>query len=283
MKTQEKIESLKSNWYVWFFPVIALLVCAWLFMGYLKTRGPEIEIRFDDASSIQPEKTRVRFRGVSIGVVKNVKLTADGKDVVATVALQKDAAHFAVEGSRFWLVMPKVNFQGISGLETLVQGNYITLLPGPADGNPKYEFKGQLAPESTDSVEDTVAYYLETDVAGSVSVGDAVSFRGVSIGSVSKVSLSKTAQQVHVQINVMNKYTRLVRSNTVFWRKVGVQAKLGLFNSELKINSLDSLLRGGIDLFTPDQVGEVAKAQSRFELLAAPPKGYEKWNPKLEF
>jgi len=74
----------------------------------------------------------------------------------------------------------------------------------------------------------------------------------------------------------------LVRTNTAFWRKVGIQAKLGLFGSEVKVNSLDSIMRGGIELFTPDPPAPVAKANHKFTLLAAPPKDYEKWNPVLD-
>jgi paraquat-inducible protein B len=84
-----------------------------------------------------------------------------------------------------------------------------------------------------------------------------------------------------VQINIENKYGRLIRTNTVFWRKVAVQAKLGLFNSELKINSLDSILHGGIDFSTPEPVGPIAKARTRFGLEQAPPKDSSNWNPIL--
>jgi len=176
-----------------------------------------------------------------------------------------------------------VNFQGVSGLETLFEGTYIAVLPGPTEDDDQYDFKGQVGADSTDPLEDTTTYWLETSNAGSLSAGDAVTFRGLKVGSVTKVELSKDSRLISVQINLQNKYVKLVRTNTVFWRKVAVQAKLGLFNSELKIGSLDSILHGGIDLFTPDEAGPMAKAHAKFDLLELPPKGYEKWNPKLEF
>ncbi len=105
----------------------------------------------------------------------------------------------------------------------------------------------------------------------------------VLVGSVTKLILTKDSQTVLAQINIENKYVKLIRTNTVFWRKVGVQAKLGLLNASLKISSMDSLMKGGIDFFTPDNVGPIAKAQTKLPLVAAPPKDWEKWNPKLEF
>ena len=285
MKTQmnQKIESVKTGWYVWFFPAIALAFCGWLYMKYRNERGPTIRISFEDASSLQAEKTRVRFRGVTIGTIKNLEVADDNKDVIATVLLTRDAERFAVEGTKFWIVSPKVNFQGVSGLETIFAGTYIAAHPGKPDGQFKDEFKGQMTSEVNEPLESTTTYFLETSNAESITTGDSVTFRGIPVGAVTKVTLSKTAQQALIQINIQNRYVKLVRTNTVFWRKVGVQAKLGLFNSEIKMNSLDAVLHGGIDFFTPDAVGEIAKAQSHFAFNQTPPKDYQKWNPKLEF
>lgn len=103
------------------------------------------------------------------------------------------------------------------------------------------------------------------------------------MGTVSLVNLSKDSRTVIVQINIQRKYTKLIRTNSVFWRKVGVQANVGFFSAEVKINSLESLMRGGIDVWTPEKPGAIAEGQSKFSLSASPPKGWEKWNPKLEF
>jgi len=74
----------------------------------------------------------------------------------------------------------------------------------------------------------------------------------------------------------------LIRTNSVFWRKAGIKADLGLFNSEIKVNSFDSIMHGGIEFFTPNNPGAVAKAQSRYPLHGEAPKDSGKWNPQLE-
>lgn len=280
--THQRFKSIYSGWALWFFPVIAVVICAWLFFDYYQKRGPVITIKFDDASGLQAEKTRVRYRGVTIGIVKTVKLSDDAKDVIATINLQKEAELFAVEGSKFWVVVPKVTFQGVTGLDTLFEGTYIDALPGLPENPDQRDFKASVNSESTNSLENTTAYFLETSNAESVSAGDAVTFRGIAVGSVTKVTLSKNSQVVVVQLNMHNKYIKLIRTHTVFWRKIGIQAKLGLFGSEVKINSMDSIMRGGVEFFNPDDAGEIAKAGSRYNLSSAPPKDYEKWNPKLE-
>lgn len=279
---QKRIRTLKSSWYVWVFPLFAILITGWLFMDYFRQQGSEIKISFEDGTSLQADKTRLRFRGVTIGVVKAVSISEDGKDVLATVALQNDAQHFAVEGSKFWVVSPKVNLQGITGLETILDGTYIAAQPGPQGSSVKRDFNGKLERDNSSSLEGTVAYYLEARNVESVGPGDLVTFRGLAVGSVTKVNLSKTAQTAIIQINVQNKFVRLIRTNTVFWRKVAVQADMGLFSgAKIKINSLETMLRGGIDFFTPDNPGEIANADSHFTLSPAAPKDYEKWNPQL--
>lgn len=273
--------TILSNWYLWLFPVIAGFICVYLAKNYYDQRGPTLRILFDDGNSLQAGKTRVRYRGVTVGTVEEVNLTEDGKDVAAIVSLQKQYENFAVVGTKFWVVTPKVSFQGISGLETLIEGTYVAAEPGKRDADYKDEFKGKLNSESSENLEDTVPYFIETPNADSMNDGDSVFYRGVKVGSVSKVILGKTAQTVLVQINIQNRYGKIVRTNSYFWQKRAVDAKLGLFHSELKINSMDTLLHGGIDMWTPDPPEAIAKHGTHFPLLGAPPEGWDKSNPKL--
>ncbi|AGH94568.1 MlaD family protein [Pseudobdellovibrio exovorus] len=274
---------LSNSWYIWLFPVFAICICAWLAYDHYDKRGPQIRILFDDAASLQVGRTQVRFRGVTIGVVSDIAISDDYRKAIATVDLQKESAHFAVEGSRFWVVSPQVNFQGISGLETLIEGTYIAVHPGDSKEKSKFDFIAQETAVTNDALENTSSYILQTADAQSVNAGDSITFRGLVVGSVTRVSLSQDSRVVNIQINIQNRYTKLIRTNTNFWRKSGIQANLGLFNSEVKIGSLDTLMRGGVELFTPDEAGPLAKAGTRFELLNDAPKGYEKWNPQLTY
>lgn len=280
---QQGLGNLRSNWYVWLFPFIALCICGYLLFHYIAHRGPRIRISFEDGANIQPEKTEVRFRGVPIGMVRDVEISKDNKEVIAVVDLQKDAKGLAVEGTKFWIVTPRVSLQGISGLETIIGGPYIALSPGHDESRLEKEFKGKVGPtEVEDPQEDVTAYYLETPTVDSINIGDAVTFRGLRVGTVSKITLNKTGQLVQIQINIQNHYVRLIRTNTVFWRKTALQAHLSLFKSEIKMSSLESMLKGGVELFTPTDAGEIAKSQTKFALQNGPPKDSEKWNPVLE-
>lgn len=279
---KHNLKTLRTRWYVWLFPIVAIILSAFLIQQYYYNNGFVIHISFDDASVIQVAKTKLKFRGVDIGRVKDVTISDDQKHVVVSVQLNKGTDHFAVEGSKFWVVTPKVSLQGLTGLDTIFSGPYIDVLPGPADAPIQTEFKGKTQEVTSDENENMSSYILETASAESLNPGDAITYRGVHVGTVGKMSLGKTAQMIEVQILIQNKYSRLVRSNTVFWNKVGIQAKLGLFGSKIKVNSMDSIMHGGIEFATPDKAEPMAKANAKFILAPEAPKNSEKWNPVLE-
>jgi paraquat-inducible protein B len=279
---KNKTKSYRAHWYVWLVPVLALGISAFLFIQHHYDHGPKITIFFEDASVIQADKTHIRYRGADIGVVKSLALTEDRKGVNISATLNKGLDDFAVEGSKFWVVTPIVSLEGLTGLDTIFSGPYVEAVPGPADAAKQTEFKAKSEDDNTQTVESTVSYIIETNNAESISVGDSITFRGIKVGSTNKVTLNKDSQIVEVQINIQNKYARLIRTNTVFWRKVGIQADLGLFGSKIKVNSLDSIMHGGMEFATPDAAGEIAKHHTKFGLAGAAPKDYGKWNPKLE-
>lgn len=124
-------------------------------------------------------------------------------------------------------------------------------------------------------------YVVETNHAESITTGDSVFYRGVIIGQVGEIRLSKSAQSVLVNVNIKNHYTKIIRVNTSFWKKQGIKADLGLFSSDIRINSLDTILKGGIEVATPTEKGVRAKAFHKFPLLSDEPKDYLKWSPQL--
>ncbi len=252
-----------------------------MLINYYRSHGPVIEILFESAKGIKVESTRVFFRGVTIGVVKRISLSSNQQHVVVRLQLDKSASNFARKGAKYSLVTPEIGFQGVSGLDTLIDGTYLEALPGNEKAPPQNIFEA-LNSSSTDILDKTSTYILITENAESVSKGDPVTYRGIKIGAVTKLGFSEGAKQVVVQINVDNGYAYLIRDNTVFWRKSGIQADLGLFGSNIKVNSLDTLMNGGIELATPSPAGVMSKNRKQFSLQAKAPKDPDKWEPTLK-
>ena len=279
----ERLKKLKIH--LWIFPLLAIALSGWYLKKYYDQKGISITVQFSDAKSLQAGKTKVFYRGVPVGTVSEITISEDGEKAVCKIAMQKTASQFAVEGSKFYLVSPKVGLEGISGLETIISGSYIAVDPGKKDASKKTEFDGGVSPPAPEPEENSSVYILETDHAESITAGDNLFYRGVIIGNVSTTRLTKTAQMVQIVINVRNPYSKLIRTNTVFWKKQGIKADLGLFKSDIRINSLDTIMKGGIELATPNEAGEMAKYGQTFALMMDEPKEREKdkWSPALTF
>ncbi len=127
-----------SNWSaIWILPLIALMIGGWLAWQAYRDAGVEIEVRFESGEGIVANKTEVIYKGMPVGKVKSLVLDAEGENqgVIATIEMNKDAEPHLTKGTRFWLVKPSVTLAGISGLETLVSGNYIAVSPGEGERN----------------------------------------------------------------------------------------------------------------------------------------------------
>ncbi len=277
MTTENQKNRTSLTWLIWLFPTLALISTGFLYYNYWSHRGPLVQIEFNDATGIEPEKTTVKFRGVVVGKVEKVDLLESEKAVVVFVRLSREAKDLAVGGTVFSIIQPQVDFQGVRGLETLFRGSYIRAIQGR--GEPTTKFIGRLEAEASDTSSHTVTYYLRSPSVDSINTGDPVYYRGFKIGSVTDVSLAPSGQYIETRIQIEKKYVKTIRTNTLFWQRSAVDAKIGLFDSKIKIGSLESMMNGGISIATPTEAGRIADAESRFQLQAHSPKNFEKWNP----
>ena len=74
--------------------------------------------------------------------MKKVNFTDNLQKVDVVANIYPEAKSILRENTKFWLVKPSASLAGISGLDALVSGNYITLQPG--DGDAKHEFIAHL-------------------------------------------------------------------------------------------------------------------------------------------
>lgn len=130
----------KRRWLspVWLLPFIALLLAGGFIYQQFVSSGQLIRINFAQGNGILPGKTQVRYQGVAIGVVQELELAEDGRKIAVLAKIDSRARPLIRKGSDFWLVSPKASLTEISGLDTLVSGNYINLQPG-RDNNPLQE------------------------------------------------------------------------------------------------------------------------------------------------
>ena len=118
---------------VWIIPILAAVVAIGIAIQRVMSEGPTITILFKAAEGLEAGKTFVKYKDVNIGQVTAVKLSTDHSKVEVTAKIDKSAADLMVEDAKFWVVEPRVTLSGVSGLGTLLSGNYIGFEVGKSE------------------------------------------------------------------------------------------------------------------------------------------------------
>ena len=265
---------------VWIVPVIALLVGISLLVHNHLQAGPVITLTFKTGQGLTAEKTEVKYRNVVIGHVSEVELSEDQKTVIATVKLAKRAENFTREGSRFWVVRPRIGAGGVSGIDTLLSGDFIGADVGTADRRIKH-FTGLEVPPPLTYGEPGKRFTLHTKDLGSLDIGSPVYYRKIPVGQVVAYALAKEGDGVEIDVFINAPNDAYVTENTRFWNASGIDIGVGANGFTLKTESLSSVLVGGIAFRAPEysRQSPMASEQTRFDLLAdeqtalAPPLG----------
>ena len=118
---------------VWIIPILAAVVAIGIAIQRILSEGPTITIVFKVAEGVEAGKTFVKYKDVNIGQVTAVQLSSDHSKVEVTAKIDKSAAGLMVEDAKFWVVEPRVTLSGVSGLGTLLSGNFIGFEVGKSD------------------------------------------------------------------------------------------------------------------------------------------------------
>ncbi|WP_110969573.1 PqiB family protein [Pseudomonas huaxiensis] len=242
-----------SNWSaIWILPLIALVIGGWLGWQAYRQSGVDIEVRFESGEGIVANKTEVVYKGMPVGKVKSLVLDAKGSNtgVIATIEMSSAAEPHLLANTRFWLVKPSVTLAGITGLETLVSGNYIAVSPG--DGEPTKRFVAlPEAPPLSDS-EPGLHLTLKADRLGSLNRDSPVFYKQIQVGRVKSYRLAEDQGTVEIKVFIEPAYAPLVRKHTRFWNASGVSVDANLSGVKIRSESLASIVAGGIAFATPE-------------------------------
>ncbi|KGI77776.1 intermembrane transport protein PqiB [Oleiagrimonas soli] len=271
---------------IWLVPVVAAVVGLSLVVHALMSEGPTITISFKTAEGIEPGKTQVKFKNVVIGKVHTVALSKDRGTVLVRVDLEKRYDYFASDGSRFWVVRPRVGLGGVSGLSTLFSGAYIGADTESGDRHEeRRRFKGLETPPPLTHGEPGSTFTLDSDDLGSLDIGSPVYFRRIQVGRVVSYRLDEDGKGVQLQVFVDAPYDRYVTDQTRFWNASGVNVAVDAGGLKVNTESLATVVAGGIAFQAPDYVrnDKRATASTHFELFDSrdkamqPPDGPPLW------
>ncbi len=253
---------------IWLVPLIAALVGVSLIINSWISAGPRIDISFEDAQGITAGKTEVKYKNVVIGKVTDLDLSENRDRVLIKVELNKSAESFATEGSRFWVVRPRVGMGGVSGLGTLLSGSYIGADTGGSDKR-KEHFKGLETPPPLTHNEEGRSFKLSSKDLGSLDIGSPVYYRRIQVGRVVAYHLDDDGKGVTLQVFVEAPNDKYVTKDTRFWNASGVDVSLSASGLKVNTESLATLVAGGVAFQAPEYTGnsERAPEDTSFELF----------------
>ncbi len=239
-------------------------------------------IHFNDGFGLMPGDV-VKYRGVVVGEVTDVRMNDDLSKVTVEAHLSNNAQALARQGTLFWVERPNVSLKGIRGLDTLVGGHYLAALPDPEATQEQFEFAGCLEPPPVlDQIDGGLHLTLQAEDRYALDRGSLVSFRGMTAGQVTQVELAATGHSVTVRAVIFPEYIQLVRDNTRFWSRSGVDVHFGFGGLDLDVDPLASLTAGGIAFATPQPAGRIVASGHLFPLEEEPASDWKDWKPVLQ-
>lgn len=244
----EAVAAPRARWrlqVVWLVPIIAVLIGGWLAVKAVLDEGPKIAITFITGEGLEAGKTRIKYRDVDIGVVKEVSLSRDHKHVIATAEVVKDASDLLVDDTRFWVVRPRISGGTVSGLGTLLSGSFVGMDAGSSP-KARQQFTGLETPPVIASDIPGRGFVLKSKDMGSVDAGTPIFYRRLQVGQITSFALDPDGRSVTLHVFVNAPYDKFVRPDTRFWHASGVDIALDTNGVKINTQSLVSILVGGV-------------------------------------
>lgn len=235
---------------VWVIPLVAAAAGVWIVVTNILNRGPEITIVFKSADGLEAQKTKINFNGLDIGTISSLRLSKDRTSVIATAKMSPNVKDMLVKDTKFWVVQPRITGMAVTGLSTLVSGNYVGMQLGKSKDK-ALKFVALESPPLTGDVPGRL-FTLKTPNLGSLGSSTPVFFRQLQVGQVVSYELDKRGKSLSVKIFVQAPYDRFINSNTRFWQASGIDLSMSANGVHLKTESLMSILAGGVAFDSPE-------------------------------
>lgn len=265
-------EKSRISW-IWLVPIVAALMGLSLVVRTWMQAGPEISISFNTAEGLEVGKTQLRYKDVNIGTVRSIGFNEDRSKVVVQAELSKDVSDLAREGTNFWVVRPRLDVSGVSGLGTLLSGAYIGVDAVEGNDNSKkatkLHFEGLEIPPAVTHDRAGKRFKLKASDLGSLDIGSPVYFRRINVGRVIGYALDETGKAVNVEVFVDAPNDKFVTQGTRFWNASGVDFSVNADGLKVRTQSLISMAVGGVafePVISARDAGKQAAADAQFDL-----------------
>ena len=269
LPTPEPAETRAGISWVWLMPLLAVLVALGMVWQTYANRGPMIVVTFPSASGIEAGQTPLRFRELDVGTVEEVTFSQGLSAIEVHIRLDKDIAPYVDDAAQFWLVEPRVTARGVTGLGTVLSGNYIE---GSWDGTPGIETSRFEALEEQPLFSPGQAgtrVVLRSRSGGQLSAGAPILFNGIEVGWIGKPELSDNGLTVTRDAFIEAPYDQRLSTASRFWDSSGLSFDIGTSGVSFNVESLAALVEGGVTFGTLVTGGEAIAPGHVYDVFAS--------------
>ncbi|MBN2905796.1 MAG: MCE family protein [Rhodobacteraceae bacterium] len=251
---------------VWVIPAAALAIALGVAWHSYSSRGPLLELSFENASGIRAGETELRYRDVTVGLVEGVSFS-DGLDrVLVSVRLDKKVAPYVDGDATFWVVRPQVSARGVTGLDTVLSGIFIQGIWNDKPDGFIARHKGEeAAPLNRDGRQGLRVRLRAAPNAGLTEEAPIV-FRGIEVGRIGTAELAGDGTSVEADAIIFAPHDKMISSATRFWDISGFSFSIGPTGAKVDFSSLAALVSGGITFQTVVSGGQAVEPGALFVL-----------------
>jgi paraquat-inducible protein B len=244
----------RSRWpgWIWAVPIAAAGILIWFGARFFFTHGETVTVIFEQAAGVSAQNTKVQYRGVQVGEVKDVALTDDGMHVRVRLSMNRSADRYLRSGTRFWLQSAAGDLSDLSSLMSLLGGPSIEMEPGT--GHPQRDFVALAQAPAFKTPTAGTRFTLTASSQGSASRGSSVYYLGLNVGKVTDVQLVGP-HAFRYEVLVRSPYDRLVHASSRFYDAGALELSM---SSGLKLQLLSplALIQGAVAFETPDSASD---------------------------
>ncbi|MEZ9233407.1 MlaD family protein [Vibrio amylolyticus] len=238
---------------LWLLPILTFVLAGWLVVKTIHDAGQRIEIYFSDAQGLVAGRTTIRYQGLEVGIVKDINLSDDLESIYVDADIYPEATKLLSKETRFWLVKPTASLTGVSGLDALVSGNYISIHPSDTSNEPETEFVALDGPPSDLLTNKGLNIRLKARDLGGISIGSQIVYKKIPIGEVYDYQLDSDLKSVIIKASIQDEYRHIITDESRFWNVSGIGANIGFEGVDVRLESFSALLSGSIAVDSPGE------------------------------
>lgn len=251
---------------IWLIPLAAAVIGGVIGYQIYSTRGAQIQISFPNAEGLESGKTSIRYLNVVIGTVSDIVVAPDMKTVLVTAEMTEESSQHLVDGTRFWVVRPRIGGGRVTGLGTLFSGSYIAMSPGPIGGKRQRQFVG-LTEQPVKPFGDGMNIVIDATRLHGLAIGAPIYYLDIKVGEITTADVNEAGTGVIMNALIDHQHAHYVRQNSRFWNVSGIDITANALEGlRVDIESLSALVSGGLSFYTPGKAGPPAEDGARFKV-----------------